>query len=224
MLRSLVGSEMCIRDSLKNGKIVYHAAAVGIVLDQNTNTQKFFAKHIDDITALDLHPEGELVVTGEVGPKPNIYVWSSETLQAIYHLKGGIVKGVASISFSPSGNKVVGAGIDDNHMVAVFDLGAGGTLAALEKGDTAPILDIRWITEDQFVSVGPKHFKQWTQDKKSLKAKKGPTQDFIVCSAINGGDTLVGLGTGPLQVWKGNALGKAYNYHKASLDLSLIHI
>jgi len=43
---------------LKNGKIVYHAAALGIVLDSSKNTQKFFDEHFDDITAFALHPNG----------------------------------------------------------------------------------------------------------------------------------------------------------------------
>lgn len=65
-------NNLCYRDCrnnirfLKNGNIVYHAAAVGIVLDQNNNTQKFFNKHTDDITAFDLHPDDETVATGEV--------------------------------------------------------------------------------------------------------------------------------------------------------------
>lgn len=43
---------------------------------------------------------------------------------------------------------MAGAGIDDNHMTAVYDLRAGGALAGLEKGDTAIILDIKWISDD----------------------------------------------------------------------------
>ena len=51
---------------LKNGNIVYNAAALGIVLDIPTNTQRFFNLHTDDITALDVHPDGVMVATGEV--------------------------------------------------------------------------------------------------------------------------------------------------------------
>ncbi len=88
------------------------------------------------------------VATGEIGPKPSIYVWSSETMQVIHHLKGGIIKGVASLSFSPSGEKVAAACIDDNHMTAVYDLKNAGGLAALEKGDTAIMLSVEWISEE----------------------------------------------------------------------------
>ena len=43
-----------------------NAAALGIVLDIATNTQRFFNLHTDDITALDVHPDGVIVATGEV--------------------------------------------------------------------------------------------------------------------------------------------------------------
>lgn len=65
---------------LKSGKVVYNAAALGIVYDLENNTQTFFNNHTDDIISLDLHPDGVLVATGELGPKPYIFVWDSETL------------------------------------------------------------------------------------------------------------------------------------------------
>lgn len=46
------------------GQIVYHAAAVGIVLDQVNNTQKFFKEHNDDIHCLALDPTGKFCATG----------------------------------------------------------------------------------------------------------------------------------------------------------------
>ncbi len=95
---------------LANGKLLYNAAALGnnyfiivlinmfyyqkgIVHDLKANTQKFFNKHIDDIISLDLHPDGITVATGELGPKPSIYVWNSDTLEEICNFKGVIKKG-----------------------------------------------------------------------------------------------------------------------------------
>lgn len=37
-------------------------------------------------------------------------------------LKQGVIKGIESLSFSPSGNKLVAVCIDDNHMTVGFDL------------------------------------------------------------------------------------------------------
>lgn len=32
---------------------------------------------------MDVHPDGKTVVTGEVGPKPNIFVWNAETMEML---------------------------------------------------------------------------------------------------------------------------------------------
>jgi hypothetical protein len=50
-------------------EIVYPAAAVGVILDKRTNSQKFHMEHTDDIISLATHPDGCLVATGEVGKK-----------------------------------------------------------------------------------------------------------------------------------------------------------
>ena len=57
---------------LKNGKIVYNAAALGIVMDIEKNTQKFFDDHGDDVTSIAVHPDGVLVATGELQPKGSL--------------------------------------------------------------------------------------------------------------------------------------------------------
>jgi echinoderm microtubule-associated protein-like 6 len=101
---------------------VYNAAALGIVFDTENNTQTFFNNHTDDIISMDMHPDGVLVATGELGPKPYIFVWDSETMEIKNQWKGAILKGVAAVAFSPSGNKLVAAAIDDDHFIGVFDL------------------------------------------------------------------------------------------------------
>lgn len=101
---------------------MYNAAALGIVLDLETNTQTFFNNHTDDIISLDLHPNGKYVATGEIGPKPFIFVWDAETMEIKNQWKGAILKGVAALAFNPSGNKLVAAAIDDDHYIGVFDL------------------------------------------------------------------------------------------------------
>lgn len=65
---------------LPNGKLLYNAAALGIVLDVETNTQTFFDLHEDDITAIDMNPVDRMMcATGELGAKPNLFVWNADT-------------------------------------------------------------------------------------------------------------------------------------------------
>ena len=79
---------------LKDGSIAYHAAALGIVLDKQNNTQRHFNLHTDDVLAIAFHPDGIRVATGEQGPKPCIYIWDSTTCSMIAKFKGQLEKGI----------------------------------------------------------------------------------------------------------------------------------
>jgi microtubule-associated protein-like 6 len=77
------------------GQAVYMTAALGIILDQSSNTQKFFGggqvantaknvandenAHTDDITALSISADRQWVCSGQVGAAPAAFVWNSQT-------------------------------------------------------------------------------------------------------------------------------------------------
>ena len=132
---------------LKCGDILYHAAALGIVLDIAENTQKFFDLHIDDITAMDLHPDGVKVATGEVGAKPFIFLWDSSSMKKIHEFKGVLLKGITCLKFSENGEKLFGAGIDDDHHIAIFDTGAKPSVLCNVKGGREVILDALFTSD-----------------------------------------------------------------------------
>lgn len=46
--------------------VVYHTAAVGVVLNKSQRSQKFYVGHGDDILSLAVHPAKDIVATGEV--------------------------------------------------------------------------------------------------------------------------------------------------------------
>ncbi len=66
-----------------NNQIVYHAAGVGIVLDKEKNTQKFFLEHNDDVHCLAVDPTGKFAATGQIGPKPWLFVWDTATMECL---------------------------------------------------------------------------------------------------------------------------------------------
>jgi microtubule-associated protein-like 6 len=51
---------------LKTNEIVYHVAAIGIVLNTEQNIQRFYNYHTDDILCLAVSPDMSLVATGQV--------------------------------------------------------------------------------------------------------------------------------------------------------------
>ena len=87
----------------KEGKIVYHVAAVGVVYDKDSHTQSFYTSHTDDILSLMPHPSLDLVATGQIGRDPAVHIWDASTLQTQSILKGEHSRGVCALGFSGRG-------------------------------------------------------------------------------------------------------------------------
>lgn len=59
---------------LPDGRIIYHAAGLGIVYEKESHSQTFFDLHTDDITAFSLDSTRNLCATGEVGRSPVLHI------------------------------------------------------------------------------------------------------------------------------------------------------
>lgn len=129
--------------------------------DPATHTQRFMNTHIDDVTAIAFSPDKRVVATGEIGAKPMICIWDAITMQLKFPpIKGKLMKGIQSLSFSPSGKFLAAVAIDPDHTVAVINVETG-TILASAKGDVTEILDIAMKDDLVFSTAGIKHFKQW---------------------------------------------------------------
>ena len=138
-----------------NGNVVYHTAAVGIVLDPFKNEQKFLLEHGDDIMCLANYEN--LFVTGEVGKEPLICIWDADKDEPtpIAANKGLIEGGISHVAFSWDGNFIAAVGMDDENTIFIFDVKAmiklGNTKAKVEdilimkgRGPREDILDIEF--------------------------------------------------------------------------------
>ncbi|CAM9091671.1 unnamed protein product, partial [Phaeothamnion confervicola] len=157
-----------------NGEIVFHAAAVGIVL-QNRNSsgngggiagwrQRFCQLHSDDIVSLAVHPGGGLVATGQMGKAPAIHVWDMATMQASAALQGFHQKAVSQLAFSSDGATLASVGLDDDNSVAVYDWAAVGAPKAASATGKDKVLDCQFVpgSRTELVTVGLKTIQFWT--------------------------------------------------------------
>ena len=123
------------RDNLfytARGEVVYHTAALGIVYNRESNTQRFLADnptvdgitgHTDDILCCARHPTGSIFATGEVGRNPKLIVWSSDDpRRPLAILQGFLKKAIVSATFSRDGTLLCAVGADANHSLAVLSL------------------------------------------------------------------------------------------------------
>jgi len=88
-----------------------------------------------------MHPDKEIVATGQVGKMPIIQVWSTETMQTLVTLRGFHEMGIAAVTFNKDGSKIASVGLDLDHSVAIWDWRRGARLATA-PGHTEKIFEV----------------------------------------------------------------------------------
>jgi WD40 repeat protein len=135
------------------GEIVYPAAAVGVVLNPDQHSQRFFTEHTDEITALAVHHlqtgQGDtMVATAEAGRTPKIQIWSSEQLSVVATLKGVHKGGVSHLSFNGSGELLASVGANKWHSVVVYDWRSRTKLYSANSA-TFEVLDCQFVGDEE---------------------------------------------------------------------------
>lgn len=133
-------------------------AALGIILDIASNTQKFFGggqventaknvandelAHTDDITSIAMSDDRNIAVSGQVGSAPSAFAWDAKTglKKQRFKLQKG-ARGINAIAISQDNKVVACVDLNDEHNVYFFDCDSGA-LIWKEKGDTNKIFDI----------------------------------------------------------------------------------
>ncbi|CAF0889090.1 unnamed protein product [Brachionus calyciflorus] len=215
----------------ESGEIVYHVAALGIVYNKETQVQKFYDQHTDDILCLSLHPLKNFVATGQIGRDPPIHVWDISTMRTLSILKGEHYRGISSINFSSDGKKLASVGLDDNHSICVWDWVKGEKLATT-RGHKDKIFCIKWNPHsvDKLVTVGVKHIKFWNQVGGGFTSNRGifgnlsPVENMMCISFGKTPDICyTGSGTGSIFMWKENKLLKIIKAHEGPLFAIYAH-
>jgi len=106
---------------VKTGEVLYTVASVAVVHDHATRRQSFFRKHCDEIVAVTLHKNGDLVATADNGAASTVYVWSSVTMEALMRLSANPAGCVVAMGFSSDGEKLIVASEVVDGMVQIFD-------------------------------------------------------------------------------------------------------
>ncbi|KAL5463172.1 hypothetical protein EMCRGX_G032049 [Ephydatia muelleri] len=202
----------------RNGEIVYHIAAVGIVYNKNSHRQRFYLLHTDDILCLAIHPSQDCIATGQIGRDPSIHIWDANSMQTLSILKGEHSRGVCAVDFSADGKKLASVGLDDDHCIVVWNWSKGEKLATT-RGHKDKIFMIKWDphSQDQLVTVGVKHIKFWTQAGGGFTSKRG------IFGKVEKIDTMlcVVYGTTGGVVFSGGADGKVYHWSKSALTTTV---
>ncbi|XP_047132983.1 echinoderm microtubule-associated protein-like 6 isoform X1 [Hydra vulgaris] len=206
----------------QSNEVVYHIAAVGIVINPITNNQRFYLGHDDDILCLTLHPIKDYVATGQIGRDPTIHIWDIETMNVLSILARHHIRGVCALDFSADGKKLASIGLDEDHSIVIWDWRRGEKLsiASVHKDK---IFEVRWDSNnsDKLVTVGIRHIKFWTQTGGGLIHKRGiygkvakPDTHLCVTYSKSPGIIVSGGLSGLIYVWNEELLKSTVQAHQ----------
>ena len=221
------------------GQAVYMTAALGVVLDPSSNTQKFFGggeventaknvandmkAHTDDVMCVSISPDRKTAVSGQVGSKPTIFTWDACTGEKKDRMKiAKGARGIAAVAINGEG-WICAVDLHNEHQVYVFD--NTGNLCWKQKGDTNKIHDIAWDGKPgskRFSTAGVKHCYFWDASSANGDKKKGlfgsHTQTSFACTAWDdNGKCYTGGSNGEVYVWGGDdgrSCEKSMDAHK----------
>lgn len=221
-------------------KVVYMTAAVGVVLNKDTNTQDLFGAgpdtlnhgHTDDITALALHPDRDIVATGEVGKNPKICIWkASNPTTVVYEFRQGRdSRAVSTLGFSYDGKLLAAADLHNDHYVRIWDW-EKKMLVYSDKSGPDRVFDLCWSNNDYvFCTAGVKHIYFWRgegmsyQKHRGLFGNTGAMCNMTCVQWMPDGTCVTGATNGSLYHWAGNSLKKAYAIHPNSQAVHALRI
>ena len=119
---------------LKTDEYIYHVAAVVIIANPKTNSQRFYCSHTDDILSLTINNKRTLVASGQKDPRgkkllPFISVWEPRSLREVFRFHHH-ERGVGIVAFTPDNRFLLSIGLDDNHQAALWNVGPAARRAA----------------------------------------------------------------------------------------------
>eukprot|EP01022_Parablepharisma_sp_SALTPOND_P009431 TRINITY_DN1391_c0_g1_i1.p1 TRINITY_DN1391_c0_g1~~TRINITY_DN1391_c0_g1_i1.p1 ORF type:complete len:2151 (-),score=139.11 TRINITY_DN1391_c0_g1_i1:21-6473(-) len=224
----------------KGGEIVYHSASIGIVLNQDTNTQKHFFEHTTEIVSLSVHPNMLYIATGDVGHFPLICVWDTTTMECLARISGLLTHAIAHLCFSSDGNYLAAAAADEYHCIAIYDWDKYTTtaknvaskakknnsngLVATGQSTAADVLFLLFNPPGEqliVASVNELNFVIFSGGVIKLQkgeCNTGEDKQALLCAAFVGTTLVAGTFSGDLLAWKGKKYNNRVPAHKGSVN------
>ena len=209
------------------GQATYMTAALGVILDIDSNTQKFFGggevdstaknvandnnHHTDDVMCIRVNDARDTAVSGQVGARPTIFTWDAvtgEKKQRIKVAKGA--RGIQSVSINEAG-EICAVDLHNEHQVYCFD--ASGNMVFKQAGSQSKILDICWDAKpgsSRFATAGKDHVYFWDakkpggEKKKGLFGGKGDMTSMACVAWCSEGKCYTGGSNSEIYVWGGD--------------------
>lgn len=189
------------------GDLVYTVSKYAIVYNFDTHSQNIFTGHTEEIVCLSMHPEGQLVATGDVSPIPRVIVWHSATHEIVFSDRKFHRNGMIHVAFSHDGKLLATIGNDSQHSLAVFRWADNQVLFTTIVNPGVCLACVFML--DNTIAVGGETYLYfWSKSPEGYLRRRGnysksTSMQPITCLAqVGNADTIVsGTLTGQLFLW-----------------------
>ncbi|EQC40263.1 hypothetical protein SDRG_02167 [Saprolegnia diclina VS20] len=203
------------------GRIVYPVAKIVVVFETKSWSQRHFKQHQDEVVSIAMHPNLEVIASGEVGKYPSIHIWHHHTLAVFSTLRGVHKRGVVELAFNVSGAVLASAGTDAENTILLHDWANGQLLAQVKTG-AAKILGLGFQPSTNTSASGARDVSFYrvvgrnVTRKHAVFGKRGYLQPFLSIIFV-GPDAIAGSTSGELYKFKGIELVTIVPAHTRSV-------
>lgn len=212
------------------GQIIFPNYNIISVFNKRTNSSIFYEGHAGEISCIGVSKDGKLAASAERCNRPQIHIWDAVTASLIIKLPFYHRRGVSCIVFSKDRKRLISAGMDQDHSLALWESPSGEwhdcKLIAQNKGDVNPVLFVDFYegnSEYVFVSGGRFHQKFWTVDGRFLNSSYGEYSEkqkvgTLLCGCTIGNMFVSGSTSGHMYVWVGRKLDRVVRAHELGIS------
>jgi WD40 repeat protein/Ca2+-binding EF-hand superfamily protein len=205
--------------------IVYPSAAVTIIYDLKSKIQFFYLGHKSEITSIAIHPNSQIIATGDRNSSIHIWTLNDNKQAAPILIFSSMVKnGIQQMLFSPLGDRLVVIGGDVDHTICLHN-SLNGDVIASGKGIPNPnnVHDIAFSKNgSELVMVGKnqiRFYQNLNTNQRSMEFKlgkignAGKRQNFFSATYITNDEVVVGCASGEIYKFKDTVCNSIIQAH-----------
>lgn len=212
---------------LSTGEIMWFTAALVVLYKKESNTQRHFREHTNEVTCVAVHPNQRIVASGQAGRSAFLLVWNvnDKPLGKRFACLKGHQVAVRSISFSHDGKLLASLGGDMYNTICIHDWKTQELLVSA-RGHTFRVNTVAFnpfqaygrpethrskkpgqaLQEDDacytLVSCGVRHIRFWTLTKADTAQTSKDNVDSAFYRSTFGGPPRLRPPTPTEKVWK----------------------
>ena len=209
---------------LEKGELVYYVGAVAVVYNRMDEKQRHYRGHTEDISCMDLHPLGELMVSGQVTGKSvetgaHVRVWNVFSMETLAELgMGSCASRISAVSFSHlnKGTYVSAVDCSPDKILHMWEWKNDDLLSKVSiNAEQINGINFHPFDNNLVITFGKEHLTFWNRKKDGFFARADlaeatPGIVYQCLAFLESGDVVTGDNEGNLNSYSVSAEGDYY--------------